>query len=50
MRVSCYVLNFGCYLCIKKKNEYKIEVIFNVVMFEYRYIYNEIVLVGEGFF
>lgn len=50
MRVSCYVLNSGRYLCIKKKNEYKTEVIPNVAMFEYRYTYNEIALVGEGFF
>lgn len=44
------MLNSGRYLCIKKKNEYKTEVIPNVAMFEYRYTYNEIALVGEGFF
>ena len=44
------MLNSGRYLCIKKKNEYKREVIPNEARFEYRYTYNEIALVGEGFF
>lgn len=34
----------------QEKNEYKRELIPNVARFEYRYTYNEIALVGEGFF
>ena len=49
VRVSCYVLNSGRYLCIKKKKWVREEVIPDVAKFEYRYTNNESALPGEGF-